>query len=116
MARDQVPSPAGPEPALAAVKALADPTRLRIFTALRHKERCVRDLAESEGVAQPLVSHHLKILAGAGLVAARRSEGFTFYLVDPRGMDEARLAIADLLDPSTLGPPARAGGNSDCCR
>ena len=102
--------------ALAVLKVLADGTRLRLFLALRTKERCVRDLVDSEGVPQPLVSHHLRVLSRAGLIRARRSEGFTFYVVDPDGMDAARTVLADLLDRATLGPLAQAGGNADCCR
>jgi len=101
---------------LAVVKALADATRLRLFLALRQKERCVRDLAESVGLTQPLVSHHLRALSHAGLVRPRRDDGFTFYAVDPDGMDAAHRLVAALLDPATLGPLARAGGNADCCR
>lgn len=98
------------------LKVLADDTRLRLFVALRAKERCVRDLVDSEGLPQPLVSHHLRVLSRAGLIQARRSDGFTFYVVDPEGMSAAREALADLLDPDTLSPLAQVGGNADCCR
>jgi len=101
---------------LPVLKVLADATRLRLFLALREKERCVRDLVASEDLPQPLVSHHLQVLSRAGLVRARRSDGFTFYGVDVDGMAAARLAVGDLLDPETLSPLARSGGNADCCR
>jgi DNA-binding transcriptional ArsR family regulator len=101
---------------LSVLKVLADPTRLRLFVALREKERCVRDLVASQDLPQPLVSHHLQVLSRAGLVQARRSDGFTFYGVDIEGMASARLAVGGLLDPATLSPLARAGGNADCCR
>lgn len=104
------------EDLLSVLKVLADPTRLRLFLALREKERCVRDLVDGEGLPQPLVSHHLRVLSGAGLVRARRSEGFTFYLLDVEGMAAARTALAQLLDTDTLTASARAGGNTGCCR
>lgn len=104
------------EDLLRILKVLADPTRLRLFHALREKERCVRDLVDSEGLPQPLVSHHLRVLSRAGLIRARRYEGFTFYLVDVDGMAAARTAVAELLDTDTLTDSARAGGNTGCCR
>lgn len=110
------PQPDDHEDVLAYLKVLADATRLRLFVALRTKERCVRDLVESEDVPQPLVSHHLRVLLKAGLIQARRSDGFTFYVVDPGGMNAARRVVGELLDPATLGPLARMGGNADCCR
>jgi ArsR family transcriptional regulator, arsenate/arsenite/antimonite-responsive transcriptional repressor len=101
---------------LAVLRALADPKRLRLFLALRDKERCVRDLVEAEDMPQPLVSHHLRVLAGAGLVQARRADGFSLYAVSPAGMAAARSLAMDLLDPCTVGPLARPGGNDGCCR
>jgi len=111
-------APFGPdhEELLGFVKALADATRLRLFVALREKERCVRDLVASESLPQPLVSHHLRVLSGAGLIKARRYDAFTFYVVDPDGMAAALRTLSDLLDPATLEPSARPGGNADCCR
>jgi ArsR family transcriptional regulator len=99
----------------AVLRALADPTRLRVFRALRAKERCVRDLVASEGLAQPLVSHHLRVLVDAGLVTARRWEGFTLYAVDPAGLAAARACLDDLLDPGCLAAVALPGGNASCC-
>lgn len=101
---------------VAILRTLADPTRFRIFGALRAKERCVRDLVEDEGLPQPLVSHHLGVLLRAGLVRARRADGFTMYAVDPDGLGAARAAVSELLDPDVLGPLARPGGNPACCR
>jgi ArsR family transcriptional regulator len=101
---------------LPVLRALAEPNRLRLFLALRDKERCVRDLVEAEGLPQPLVSHHLRVLADAGLVQARRSDGFSLYAVRPEGMAGARSMAMDLLDPDAVGPLARPGGNEACCR
>ena len=98
------------------LRALAEPNRLRLFLALRDKERCVRDLVDTEGLPQPLVSHHLRVLADAGLVQARRSDGFSLYAVSPRGMAGARALTMALLDPDAVGPLARPGANDGCCR
>ncbi len=101
---------------LAVLRALAEPNRLRLFLALRDKERCVRDLVDTEGLPQPLVSHHLRVLADAGLVQVRRAEGFSLYAVSAEGMAGARALAMDLLDPAAVGPLARPGGNDGCCR
>lgn len=101
---------------LTVLRALSDPKRLRLFGALRDSERCVRDLVESEGLPQPLVSHHLRVLVDSGLVRPRKVDGFTMYAVDPDGMAEAREATAALLDPDRLTAAALPGGNPACCR
>lgn len=101
---------------LPVMRALADPTRLRLFLALCETERCVTDLVMSEGMAQPLVSHHLRVLADVGLVQARRADGFKMYAVNPEGMAAARALVMDLLDPDSVSPRARPGGNAACCK
>jgi DNA-binding transcriptional ArsR family regulator len=98
------------------LRALADPTRLRVFQALRARERCVRDVVACTGLSQPLVSHHLATLVRARLVQAQRAEGFTMYSVDRAGMAEALGHLSQLLDPAGLDPCALPGGNPGCCR
>lgn len=100
---------------LTVLRALADPKRFRVLCALRQKERCVRDLVDGEGMPQPLVSHHLRVLVEAGLVGSRRADGFTLYAVDPAGMARAREAVVGLLDTDVLDPAALPGGNQGCC-
>ena len=107
---------AGSGDILTVLRALADPKRLRLFLSLRSSERCVSDLVTSEQLPQPLVSHHLAVLVRAGLVQARRSEGFTMYAVDADGLAAAQAAVVDLLDPDVLTPRAFPGGNPGCCR
>lgn len=98
-----------------ALRALGDPTRLRIVRALRTSERCVRDLTEVEGLSQPLVSHHLRTLVNAGIVTSRRSHAYTLYALDPAGLARARSLIDELLDADALTAVARPGGNDRCC-
>ena len=103
-------------PVLEVARALADQTRLRIFLALRREERCVRDLVDAEGIAQPLVSHHLRVLADAGLVETRRADRFRLYAVSPAGMRTALAGLAGVLDPDALESAALPGGNATCCQ
>lgn len=65
--------------ALSIFRALADPTRLRIFHLLREMELSIGELAQVLGQSQPRVSRHVKILADAGL-AGRRKEGSWVFL------------------------------------
>jgi DNA-binding transcriptional ArsR family regulator len=60
------------EPA-GAFGALGDPARLAILGALASGTRCVCELGPELGLAQNLLSYHLKILRRAGLVSGRRS-------------------------------------------
>jgi len=65
--------------ALDIFRALADPTRLRIFALLREMELSVGELAQVLGQSQPRVSRHVKILCDAG-IAERRREGSWVFL------------------------------------
>jgi ArsR family transcriptional regulator len=51
------------------MKALSDPSRVKIVKALQHRSLCVCELKEALGLAQSTVSKHLKILEEAELVS-----------------------------------------------
>lgn len=58
-------------------KALADKTRLAVYQAIaRRSGTTCGELAEMEKVTPATISHHLKILAGAGLIACRKEGQF----------------------------------------
>ena len=57
---------------------LSQPVRLRLMCILLSGEQSVLSLAESAGLSQPAMSHHLKKLRDADLVATRR-DGQTIY-------------------------------------
>ncbi len=66
-------------------KALSDPVRLRLFSAVASApsgEACVCDISDV-GVSQPTVSHHLKKLKEAGLLASERRGTWVYYRVEP---------------------------------
>jgi ArsR family transcriptional regulator len=60
---------------------LADPTRLRLLSLIAAAgEACAAcDLVEPLGVSQPTVSHHLKVLREAGLVASEKRGRWVYY-------------------------------------
>jgi DNA-binding transcriptional ArsR family regulator len=60
-------------------RALAEPRRLAILSALQSGEKSVGELAEATGRPQPNVSQHLASLARAGLVASRRDGARVLY-------------------------------------
>lgn len=59
-------------PSTDVLKALTEPTRWRIVELLSCEELCVFHLAEDMELAQPLVSHHLRVLRDAGLVESEK--------------------------------------------
>ena len=64
------------------LKAVADATRLQILAMLRSSpdcEACVCDIADEVGLSQPTVSHHLRILAEAGIVQSQKRGYWTWY-------------------------------------
>ncbi|MEV1005445.1 metalloregulator ArsR/SmtB family transcription factor [Nonomuraea sp. NPDC050202] len=84
--RAQLPQAAGLAAPAERAKALADETRLRIALALRAGgELCVCDLAWVCGLAQNLVSHHLRVLRAAGLAASRREGKLVIYALTDAG-------------------------------
>ena len=73
------------------LKALADPTRLRILSLLsRHEgEVCVFEIVESFTLEQPTISHHLRILLAAGLVDFRKKGLWAYYYVRREALSRA---------------------------
>src|SRR5437899_2035918 len=77
--------PSGPvlDGAVELLKALASAARLGIVLELAHGERCVHELVEITGLTQPLVSQHLRVLRGAGVVTThRRGREIAYSLSD----------------------------------
>ena len=72
------------------LSALSDPTRRRIFEALRSGPQSVGRIASSLPVSRPAVSQHLKILFEAGLVMTTKVGTRNLYRVDPSGLDSVR--------------------------
>ena len=70
------------------LRALADPTRLRIMRLLAAMELAVGELAQVLGQSQPRVSRHVRILCDAGL-AERRKEGSWVFLKSAIGEHRA---------------------------
>jgi ArsR family transcriptional regulator, lead/cadmium/zinc/bismuth-responsive transcriptional repressor len=75
-------------------RALSDPTRLTLATALKEGgELCVCDLSWIAERKQALVSHHLRTLRSEGLVSSRRDGKLVMYSLT----DEGRLLLSAVL-------------------
>jgi ArsR family transcriptional regulator len=75
---------------LAAIaKALGDPIRLQLIDVLRNNagKVCVCELVPLFDLSQPTVSHHLKVLREAGLVASERQGLWAYYYVLPEALE-----------------------------
>ncbi len=91
-------SAAGAEQLAGALKALADPARLRLLSMIAaHEggEACVCDLTEPLGLAQPTVSHHLKVLHDAGLVTRDKRGVWAYYRLVPGALTGLAALLAD---------------------
>jgi ArsR family transcriptional regulator, arsenate/arsenite/antimonite-responsive transcriptional repressor len=77
-------------------KALGHPARVRIVHLLARApegEVCACDLIEPTGLAQPTVSHHLKVLREAGLIIGTRRGTWVHYRLVPAALDALRDAL-----------------------
>ena len=80
--RRAAPAPATLSTLAETFKALGDPTRLMIVTALAREELCVCDLATLVGVSQSAVSHSLRTLRQLRLVRYRKVGKIAYYTLD----------------------------------
>lgn len=71
------------------MRALSDETRLQIVALLSSADGpvCVCDLETRFDLAQPTISHHLKVLREAGLVRAEKKGTWVYYEVDAARVD-----------------------------
>jgi DNA-binding transcriptional ArsR family regulator len=94
--------------AIAALGALGDPTRRRIFERLAGGAFAVGELARDLPVGRPAVSQHLKVLKEAGLVTADQHGTRRLYRLDPKGLLLVRSWLDGLWDESLAAFKAAA--------
>jgi ArsR family transcriptional regulator len=81
-------------------KALADPTRLAIVNRLAGKGACCVCEFNSLGLAQPTISHHLRVLRVAGLVEVSHKRGtWVFYRLVPEAVEALAFALGGAPQP-----------------
>ncbi len=67
-------------------KAMGDPVRLRLLSLIASHdggEACVCELSGVFELSGPTISHHLKVLRDAGLIAGERRGTWIYYRVEP---------------------------------
>ncbi|TDY51200.1 ArsR family transcriptional regulator [Alicyclobacillus sacchari] len=78
------------------LKALADPTRLRMIALLNVRERCVCELVPLFGISQPAISKHLSRLKAVGLVQETRRGMWVFYSLNKARLVEVGISLHQL--------------------
>lgn len=92
-------------------RALAEPLRWRIVHLLAAQDLCVCHLVEELEVAQPLVSHHLRVLRNAGLVESERYRYWTYYRLRPDVVSALGSRLCQLAD----GAHSAGDRRRPCC-
>jgi ArsR family transcriptional regulator len=67
------------------LKMIAEENRLRILCILKNGSRCVCQIIDNLGLSQSLVSHHLKKLKTAGLIADKKTGLWVYYSLTEKG-------------------------------
>lgn len=79
------------------LKAVADPTRLRLLSLVAAHdggEACVCELTDPVGLTQPTVSHHLKVLVDAGLLSREQRGKWAYYQVIEDALNALAASLA----------------------
>lgn len=109
----QISPPGGYEHLSRLCRAAGDPLRLEILRALARDAYGVLELCRIFGMRQPAMSHHLKVLAEAGLLARRREGTSIFYGRSHRAASEELEAVLQAIfaaaDRLPLGAAAARG-------
>jgi ArsR family transcriptional regulator len=77
-------------------KALGDPTRVRLLSLIAAHdsgEACICDLTQPVGLSQGTVSHHMKLLADAGLVSRDQRGKWAYYRVETETLTALSAAL-----------------------
>ena len=94
---------------LKSLRALSDPTRLRIISLLEKDELSVNELQEITRMGQSRISTHLGLLQDAELVQSRREGKRTFYRLHP----ESNHGAAEIIDLAIRGAKELSDHESD---
>ncbi|HNP56456.1 MAG TPA: metalloregulator ArsR/SmtB family transcription factor [Gordonia sp. (in: high G+C Gram-positive bacteria)] len=79
-------------------KALGEPVRLRLLSLVASHsggEACVCDISAVFDLAQPTISHHLKVLREAGLVECERRGTWVYYRVIPAALQQLSSLLSE---------------------
>jgi len=77
-----------------ALRALADPTRLKIMLMLEGRERTVGEIVDFFDLSQPTISRHLQTLTGAGLVVRTKKAQRVYYGINTKQVQATCISLA----------------------
>ena len=101
------------EKRMAAVfKAMADENRIRILRLLHSGEKCACILLDDLKIAQPTLSHHMKILCDAELVNGRKVGKWMYYSISQAG---SAYAMESLKELTTVNTDLDKSEKKPCC-
>jgi ArsR family transcriptional regulator len=89
----------------ALLKVLGEPLRWEIVRRLAVEDLCTCHLAADLDAAQPLLSHHLRVLRQAGVAHTERVGAFTYYVLNREVLAGLAGVLGGLAAPS--GEPRR---------
>jgi ArsR family transcriptional regulator len=78
------------------MKALSDPSRVKVVKMLQQKPMCVCEIQTALSLAQPTVSKHLKVLEDAGLVQSNKDGLWVNYSLSAGGSPYAATLLGNL--------------------
>ena len=99
------------------LKALSDPSRLRIFNMLMEGVQCNCEIAERLGFTLSLISYHLRVLQEAGLVQSERDRQdarWVYYSIDQAMLTHLDAQMRHLLDVQRIKPRVPSCGPGGC--
>ena len=94
-------------------KAMSHPKRLAILDMLMQGVQCNCEIAAQLGLADSLISHHMRILEEVGLVSKERDPDdarWIYYSVEPDVLAAYHAALGAFLDPARIEPRQPACG------
>jgi ArsR family transcriptional regulator len=99
------------DPDVRLLAALADPARLAIVRQLASDGSvCACDFSACDGLSQPTVSHHLRVLREAGLVHGERRGTWIWYRLDPAVAERLAAIAGELGSAGPARPSSRISG------
>jgi DNA-binding transcriptional ArsR family regulator len=86
-----------PEPLVGALRAAADPTRLRILRLVADRPRSTEELAPLVGLSESGLSKHLRMLTDVGLLSTRRQGWYVLYALERGRLEQLGPELLDYL-------------------
>lgn len=89
------------EEILDGLRALSDPSRMRIIEMLREGEMYAQEIVAKLGISQSAVSRHLSTLEAADIITVRPSNGMKYYAIDRSRLRALATHLETLTEPAT---------------